>query len=96
MAEVYLIRSEAYARLEKWSEAYIDLNAIRGRVGMPALPQQKVWVSYLTDLEKERICELGMEGHRFFDLVRWGKAVETLNEKRLHGVKITKLPTGCI
>ena len=94
MAEVYLIRSEAYARLEKWSEAYIDLNAIRGRVGMPALPQQNVWDSYLTDLEKERICELGMEGHRFFDLVRWGKAVETLNEKRLHGVKITKLPTG--
>lgn len=53
-----------------------------------------MWDSYLTDLEKERICELGMEGHRFFDLVRWGKAVETLNEKRLHGVKITKLPTG--
>ncbi|MCS3079958.1 RagB/SusD family nutrient uptake outer membrane protein [Bacteroides thetaiotaomicron] len=52
MAEVYLIRSEAYARLEKWSEAYIDLNAIRGRVGMPALPQQNVWDSYLTDLEK--------------------------------------------
>ncbi|MCS2487273.1 RagB/SusD family nutrient uptake outer membrane protein [Bacteroides thetaiotaomicron] len=24
-----------------------------------------------------------MEGHRFFDLVRWGKAVETLNEKEI-------------
>ena len=94
MAEIYLIRSEAKARLEKWGEAYIDLNKIRTRVGMPALPQQNVWDNYLVDLEKERICELGMEGHRFFDLVRWDKAVETLNGKRLHGVKITKLPTG--
>lgn len=52
MAEIYLIRSEAKARLEKWGEAYIDLNKIRTRVGMPALPQQNVWDNYLVDLEK--------------------------------------------
>ena len=94
LAEVYLIRSEAYARLNKWTEAYLDLNKIRTRVGMPTLPQQNSWDGYLDNLEKERICELGMEGHRFFDLVRWGKAVKTLDGKRLHGVKITKMPTG--
>lgn len=43
---------------------------------MPALPQQNVWDSYLTDLEKERICELGMEGHRFFDLVVGAKLLK--------------------
>lgn len=94
LAEIYLIRSEAYARKDKWTESYMDLNKIRSRVGMPRLSQQPVWDAYLKDLEKERICELGMEGHRFFDLVRWDKAVETLNGKRLHGVKIVKMPTG--
>lgn len=28
----------------------------------------------------ERKLEFGMEGHRFFDLVRWGEAVSTLND----------------
>ncbi len=90
LAEIYLISSEAYARLDKFKEAYIDLNVIRNRVGMPMLSQKNTWDAYLDDLSKERICELGMEGHRYFDLVRWDKAYEVLNNKRLHGVKATK------
>ncbi len=90
LAEIYLISSEAYARLDKFKDAYIDLNEVRQRVGMPMLPQKNAWDDYLVDLAKERVCELGMEGHRYFDLVRWGKAKDVLDGKRLHGVKATK------
>lgn len=90
LAEIYLISSEAHARLNKFTDAYIDLNTIRSRVGMPMLSQKNSWDDYLIDLAKERVCELGLEGHRYFDLIRWEKAVDVLNNKRLHGVKATK------
>lgn len=90
LAEIYLIRSEAYARKNDFPKAYADLKVIRDRVELPELPQKNNWNDYLEDLSKERICELGMEGHRYFDLIRWGKAVDTLNHSQLHGIKITK------
>lgn len=89
LAEIYLIRSEAAARLNDFSGAYSDLNTIRARVGMPSLSSTGNWDSYLSDLSKERVCELGLEGHRYWDLIRWGKAREVLNGSRVHGVKIT-------
>lgn len=92
LAEIYLIRSEAYARLGKWKEAYDDLNEIRSRAGLDGAPQKGSWDAFLADLSKERVCELGLEGHRFFDLVRWGKAQEVLDGKRMHGIEIT--PSG--
>ncbi len=94
LAEIYFIRSEANARKNEFRLAYEDLNAIRDRVGLPARAQKSTWADYLKDLSKERICELGLEGHRYFDLVRWGIAHETLNGKRLHGVKITPVSGG--
>lgn len=90
LAEIYLIRSEAYARQNDFGKAYADLKTIRDRVGLPTLTQQNNWDGYLNDLAKERICELGLEGHRYFDLIRWGKAQEVLNHSHVHGIKITK------
>jgi hypothetical protein len=94
LAEIYLIRSEAEARLNEFKKAYDDLNAVRDRVGMPALPVQANWEDYLKDLMKERVCELGLEGHRYHDLIRWGKAQEVLDGKRLHGIQVTPTTGG--
>ena len=88
LAEIYLIRSEAFARLNNYSKAYENLNLIRTRVGLKGLPAKSDWDAYLQDLSKERVCELGLEGHRYFDLVRWGIAQKVMDGKRLHGVKI--------
>ena len=46
------------------AKTYIDL--IRARAGLPG-----VAVADRTALRHERRCELAMEGHRWFDLVRW-------------------------
>ncbi|MBP3202574.1 MAG: RagB/SusD family nutrient uptake outer membrane protein [Bacteroidales bacterium] len=94
LAEIYLIRSEALARLNEFGDAYDDLNTVRRRVGMPDLPRKSSWEDYLQDLMKERVCELGLEGHRYHDLIRWGKAQEVLDGKRLHGVEVTPTATG--
>lgn len=94
MAEIYLIRSEAYARLNQWTDAYNDLNKIRTRVGLPDKGVKSSWDEYLEDLQKERICELGLEGHRYNDIMRWNIHQKVLNGQRTHGIKITKGADG--
>lgn len=93
-AEIFFIRSEAHARLNNFVKAYENLNVIRKRVNMPDLVHKNVWEDYLVDLSKERICELGLEGHRYFDIIRWGIAQDILHNKRVHGIKIKQAGVG--
>ncbi len=74
LAEAYLIRAEARARksVPDLIGALADLNLIRTRAGLPAL----VLVSQTDILEailRERRVELAHEGHRWFDLRRFGR-----------------------
>lgn len=76
-AEVLLIHAEAANELGKTSEALQYLNEVRARVSMPpvtttdqAALRLKIW--------HERRVELGMEGDRFFDLVRERRAAQVL------------------
>lgn len=75
LADIYLIRAEARARLSApdLTGAKADLNMVRTRAGLPNntavdIPQ------FLLDIEQERFIELAYEGHRFFDLVRTNRA----------------------
>ena len=97
LAEIYLIHSEALARKGDMKGAYSYLNKLRttrSTVQLTPIPTKGNWDEYLKDLSLERIRELGMEGHRFFDLRRWGKSSEVLNGKRMHGVEITPMGDG--
>lgn len=76
LAEQYLIRGEARAKLGKIigeNSAQSDINLIRSRAGLPnttAASDQEI----LLAIESERRAELFTEwGHRFFDLKRTGR-----------------------
>ena len=72
LAEMYLIRAEAAARINEEIQARSDLDAIRKRAN-PDAPFPNYSGQELIDqilLEKRK--ELAMEGHLFFDLKRLG------------------------
>jgi hypothetical protein len=72
LAEQYLIRAEAYARLGQTSNAIGDLNVLRNRAQLPSLPLSLSQDDCTKAVEQERRVELFTEwGHRWFDLKRW-------------------------
>ncbi|HEX8528661.1 MAG TPA: RagB/SusD family nutrient uptake outer membrane protein [Cytophagales bacterium] len=73
IAEGYLIRAEARARQGKPTEALADLNAVRDRAGLPPSPAVTA-EEVLLAVENERRVEFAQEPHRWFDLVRTGRA----------------------
>lgn len=75
LADVFLIRAEAKGRLTTpdLTGARNDLNAVRTRAGLGNNTATTA-AQLLLDIEKERFVELAWEGHRFFDLVRTGRA----------------------
>jgi hypothetical protein len=85
LAEQYLIRAEARARLAKLMEARQDLDVLRQRAGLPpvsANTQDEV----LRGVEQERRVELFAEwGHRWLDLARTGRADAVLGPIKAPG-----------
>jgi hypothetical protein len=94
-ADVLLFKAEALIQLNRFSEALPIINRVRTRAGLSKSMPLAAGASdvykispYLVFPSKdyamkalmfERRLEFGMEGPRFFDLVRWGKAEPVLN-----------------
>jgi len=75
LAEQYLIRAEARARLGDLTGAAADLDTLRQRAGLPALQDGLSQEEMLAAVAQERRIELMCEwGHRWADLKRTGKA----------------------
>jgi starch-binding outer membrane protein, SusD/RagB family len=73
LAEVYLIRAEARARIgTDLAGAASDLNVVRTRAGLPNTTAA-TQADLLTAILAERRVELAHEGHRFFDLRRYDR-----------------------
>lgn len=77
IAEQFLIRAEARVHLNDLSSAAEDLNQIRRRAGLSDT-EAATREELLLAIENERRIEFAFEGHRWFDLVRTGRAGEVL------------------
>ncbi len=90
-ADVLLMYAEACIELNDLDPAVEAINQVRNRASnrLPKFPYttyirgqvvklEKNQADMRTALRHERRCELAMEGHRWFDLCRWGIAAETM------------------
>lgn len=78
-AEILLIHAEALIEQNlRLQDATDDINAVRSRKGvaMPAIPLSDQ-ATLRKQLRHERRVELALEGHRYYDLMRWGKDYAT-------------------
>lgn len=75
-SDVLLMHAEAANQTGDDAAARTALNEVRSRVGLD--PVEAGGSSLLDAIYKERRVELAMEGHRFFDLVRTGRAAAEL------------------
>jgi hypothetical protein len=73
LADTYLLEAEALGGTGSRAQALLD--AVRARVGLPSVPVS------MDAIKTERRLELAGEGHRFFDLVRWGDAPAKLGSR---------------
>lgn len=71
------------------------INDIRNRVNLPAIQLSEVNTQALLRdaVRKERRVELAFEGFRYFDVLRWGTALQELNHT-FTGVKLSDDPTA--
>jgi hypothetical protein len=73
----------------------ITINDIRDRVNLPPIQLADVSSQELlrAAVRKERRVELAFEGFRYFDVLRWGTAMQELNHT-FTGVKLSNIPTA--
>lgn len=92
LADLYLLYAEALneSKEQPDQEVYEYINRVRKRAGLdgvveswqahskyPDKPQSKVEMRKI--IQQERLIELAMEGHRFWDLRRWKLAMTYFN-----------------
>ena len=94
LAEVYLIRAEAYAETGQLMKALDDLDVVRSRVGLgrlevmnPELNLTSNKANLIDEILRERNCEIGAEcADRLYDMIR--RKRQDLFTKPLHEIVV--------
>jgi len=91
LSEVYLNYAEACnkAAVSDDAEARLYLNKVRTRVML--VDKNSSGTALFDDIINERRLELAMEGHRFFDMIRTGKAAAAFASKGTFRIGISDL-----
>lgn len=92
LADLLLLKAEAYTSNGDLASAATLVNRIRTRAKLPDLTAAVVKDKALMEnaVLKERRLELAFEGQRWFDLVRTGKVIEVMNS--LNSRDVGRLP----
>jgi len=86
LADIILLRAEALNKLGRYADALMEMNKIRTRAGLTKrldtdyVSATDITLAIETDILQERQFELLGEGKRWFDLVRTGRAISTMNK----------------
>lgn len=97
LAEFYLNYAEAVneANNGPTEEAYLAVDAVRARSGMPPVPRGLTQEEFRQSVRRERGVELAFEDHRFFDIRRWKIANEEgVMKGKFYGLHITPVGGG--
>lgn len=81
LADILLLRAEAYNAKGDVTNAGALVNKVRSRVGLLVTTAANQTDMALA-IEKERRLELAFEGQRWFDLVRTGRAITIMNAQK--------------
>lgn len=99
LSEMYLIRAEANANLgQNLGQVQADINTIRNRAELDDTDAD-TYPELLAAIEQERWVEFAFEGHRWFDLVRTGRAIAvlpnvTITDQTLFPIPLSEILTN--
>lgn len=94
LAEMYLIRAEALVMMGiRLDEALNDINTIRERAGLEPITSTVQEILHNEILDMRRL-EFAFEGHRWFDLVRTGQAIDILENVTEECQYLFPIPLG--
>lgn len=85
LADIYLLRAEAYAQQGAGQQAIEDLNLVRSKAGVPAYSGSSEQSSLIKAIFDERAIEMVGEGHVAYDRIRMNyyEGVPWMNQSRI-------------
>jgi hypothetical protein len=93
LADVLLMKAEAYSQKEMYNQAFDIITKIRDRAGVGAINIANSPTAYEDAILNERALELAYEGKRWFDLLRMGRRNNYARKSTLIEIIVSNVPS---